>query len=137
MMLLLDEMNWWTVLVAGVVSMVLGIVWYSPFVFGKLWMKLAGQSEEECKKTASPAFALMFVWSLLMAFVLSQMVQYSGAITWLEGIEIAFWIWLGFVAPVMGASALFEGKPFTLYLIKVGYQLVNILAMSVIVTLWL
>ncbi|MBA2685130.1 MAG: DUF1761 family protein [Gemmatimonadaceae bacterium] len=38
----MSTLNVWAVLVAAVVAFVLGALWYSPPVFGKLWQKANG-----------------------------------------------------------------------------------------------
>ncbi len=41
--------NYWAVLTCGLVSMVVGSIWYGP-IFGKLWMRLNGVTQAECEK---------------------------------------------------------------------------------------
>ncbi|GAA1323840.1 hypothetical protein GCM10020360_25930 [Nonlabens tegetincola] len=38
---MIPEINYWAVLVATASTMVVGSVWYTPKVFGNLWMRLA------------------------------------------------------------------------------------------------
>ena len=45
--------NMWPVIIAAIASMILGMIWYHPKVFGNLWMKLTGvtnKDREEQKK---------------------------------------------------------------------------------------
>ncbi len=44
------EVNYISVLLAGVVAMVVGFLWYSPMVLGKPWMKERGFTKESLKK---------------------------------------------------------------------------------------
>jgi hypothetical protein len=69
---------------------------------------------------------------MFMAWVLSVVLQTFGAYDWLSAADVAFWIWAGFVAPILLGSFLWESKPFTLYLINASYWLVTLLVMSVI-----
>jgi len=34
------DLNYWAVLVSAVASMVIGALWYSPILFGNIWMNL-------------------------------------------------------------------------------------------------
>ena len=34
------DLNYWAVLVSAVASMTIGALWYSPILFGKIWMNL-------------------------------------------------------------------------------------------------
>src|SRR5207249_1686249 len=49
LMISFSGINLLAVLSAGVITFFLGAVWYMP-LFGKLWMKLHGYSEEKVKK---------------------------------------------------------------------------------------
>lgn len=47
-----------------------------------------------------------------------------------------FWIWLGFVVPVMAGDTLFAKKPMGLLWIGAGYYLVQLLVMGAILAVW-
>lgn len=52
-----SDVNLVAVLVAGVVDMVIGALWYSPVLFAKSWMRLIGKKEEDMKKMNSRVMA--------------------------------------------------------------------------------
>ncbi|MBS3127003.1 DUF1761 domain-containing protein [Candidatus Woesearchaeota archaeon] len=131
--------NYVAVLVAAIVSMVLGALWYSPVLFGKQWMKLSNidpKKMPEMKKKAKTSYALNFVAVLVMAYVLAHTVQYAQAATVFEGVQAGFWVWLGFIATVLLGSVLWEGKPWKLYLLNAAHYFVSLVVMGVILTLW-
>lgn len=65
-------MNIIAILVAALVPMVLGFIWYHPKVFGTLWMQLTGMTEEKAQQgNMFLKFGLSFVFSFLLAFVLN------------------------------------------------------------------
>ncbi|HXK35039.1 MAG TPA: DUF1761 family protein [Candidatus Paceibacterota bacterium] len=35
-------MNWLAVILAALATMIVGALWYSPFLFGKLWLRYSG-----------------------------------------------------------------------------------------------
>lgn len=134
------DINYLAVLVSAVASMVLGFLWYGP-LFGKPWMKLMGWnpkklSSMKMKTNMSMSYGITFIGSLVMAFVLSHIVDYTQAATYLDGIMAGVWVWLGFVATVTLGKVLWEGKSWNLYFLENGYQLVNLIVMGVILTLW-
>jgi len=43
------EMNVYAILVAAIVPMVLGFIWYNPILFGNVWMRESGITEEKMK----------------------------------------------------------------------------------------
>lgn len=42
----MPDVNYLAVLVSAIASMVLGMIWYNPSVFGNTWMKLSKLSEK-------------------------------------------------------------------------------------------
>jgi hypothetical protein len=136
------EVNYLAVLLAGVVSMGVGFLWYSPILFAKPWMKLMGLTAEHMKqaqKEMGKMYFLSFVVTLVTAYVLLHVMtlsenyfHYSKVQT---GLTTAFWVWLGFVAPVQLTDVLFGGKKWKLFVINTGYQLASLLAMGVVMGL--
>ena len=133
------SINYLAVLVCGVIHMVLGALWYSPLLFGKLWMKVMGKSEEELKEMNQgvwKAYVFSFLGALVMAFVLAHVIDYAQADSIIDGLQGGFWVWLGFVVTTSMAGILFEGRPKGLYFIYNGYQLVSLLVIGVILAVW-
>jgi hypothetical protein len=135
------NINFVPVFVAAVAGMVIGFAWYSKFLFGKMWIQMMDISDSTMKKGMGKSAALGFVAQLVMAYVLAHFVQVAaaveGSVTISNTLMLAFWIWLGFVATVMIGVVLWEGKPWKLYLLNIGYQLVALLAMASILAAWM
>ena len=133
------DINLFAVLVAAIISMVLGGLWYGP-LFGKAWMKLIGMSDADLKKAKEKgmgkSYLLMFIGSLVMAFELAHIIQAFGAEPWQMGLAAGFWSWLGFIATRSLSSVLWENKSWNLYWLNNGYDLLNLLLMGLILTLW-
>jgi hypothetical protein len=135
--------NYLAVLVAAIVAIVLGFLWYGPF-FGKPWMKLMGitpeKMEEGKKKGMGGTYAMMTVTTLLMSFVLSHALVFAATYLdesgWYAGVMTGFWNWLGFVVPVSMGSVLWERKPWKLWCINAGYYLVSMMLMGIVLALW-
>lgn len=132
--------NYWAVLVSGLVCMIVGSLWYSPLVFGNVWMKLSGmtekQLEEAKKKGMGKTYVISFLSTLVMAYVLGHFVDYAEATTFMLGMQTGFWIWLGFIATVMLGMVLWDNKPFTLYLINTLHYLVCLLLIGGLLAVW-
>ena len=136
------EVNYLAVLFAGVASMIVGFLWYSPMLFGNLWMKLMGHTKESMekeKKNMGKTYGTSFVLSLVTAYVLSHVISLSqnfygyDAIT--TGVTSAFWMWLGFVMPVQSTDMLFGSKKWKLFAVNTGFQLASLLVMGVVLAL--
>ncbi len=130
--------NYWAVLVAALVNMFVGSMWYGP-VFGNLWKKLMGFTDESMKAmklTATQAVAMGFVTALIMAYVLTHFAFMAGAVGASDALELAFWVWLGFFFTNSASSFLWEGKPIQLFLLNAAEQLVALVGMALVLVLW-
>ena len=140
--------NYLAILVCGFVAMGLGTLWYGP-LFGQAWMKGAGISPDAMEKMkADPkmkqkmmrSYGIMFIGSLLTAFVLAHSLVFASTYMQISGVmagfEAAIWNWLGFVAPVTIGMVLWEQKTVKYWLIVSGYSLVYLLICGTILALW-
>ena len=134
------DINYLAVIVVAAVNMGLGAFWYSMSGFGKQWMKLSGITKEDIEKAKkagmSKSYAISTAGSLVMAYVLSYIVDFSQAQTIIAGMLSGFWVWLGFVATVLLGSVLWENKSWNLYAINTCYYLVSLIIMGAILAVW-
>ncbi|RPI15910.1 MAG: DUF1761 domain-containing protein [Ignavibacteriae bacterium] len=131
------SINLLAVLLAAIINMVLGMLWYSPFMFGKLWMTSIGKTDEELKNNSpGPLYMINTIASLVMAYVLAHFVNYLQATNVVQGAQVGFWIWIGFIVTALIPVYLFEMRPKRLYFIYIGYQLVSLVIMGIILAIW-
>jgi len=132
--------NYLAVLVASVVGFVIGMLWYSPLLFGKMWVKLMGFSNKDMKKAKEKGMGktmlVMFVSILVMSYVLSYFLGALNVSDAIGGAFVGFMAWIGFLATSMLGNVLWGGKPFSLYLIDVLHYLVVIVVMGAILGVW-
>lgn len=125
-------------LIAAISVSVVGMIWYHPNVFGSAWMRLANVTPETAERTRR-TMALRVIFGLLaamlMAYVLSYFSAAWGVFDVVGAVELAFWVWAGFVLPPMFGIVLWEGKSLKLYVINALYWLVAIITTSVIIIL--
>lgn len=130
------DVNYTAVVVASVVSMIMGMVWYSKKVFGKQWMKLSGMTDkkiEEAKKRGMIKIMFMaFIATIITSIVLANIIKFMRVSDLSGGLFAGFLIWLGFIATNNLNSVLWENKPFKLYYINTGHHLVSMLVMGAI-----
>jgi hypothetical protein len=142
------SINYWAVLVCGVAYMVIGSLWYGP-LFGRWWMKQMGYSAETMGKpmangmTAWKAMGLGLLSALVMANVLAHEVfiwhDYAGMLMSQAALalQVAFWLWLGFVATTQLGAVLWEGRSWKLFLFNASHALVALIAMAFILVYWM
>ncbi len=129
--------NYVAVVVAALLNMVIGALWYSPLLFAKPWMKLIGKTEEECKDGMTPKYyALAALGSLIVAYVMAHFVYLVGAHDAVSGATLGFWAWLGFLAAPTFSDYLFAGRGFRLFGLNSAYYLVVLVVMGALLASW-
>ena len=136
------EVNYIAIVIAAVLSMGLGMLWYGP-LFGKPWQAMMGITPESMKTMAlSPMQAMVggFITALVMAYVPEYALYFASAYLGVSGVSAGlstgFWNWLAFVMPVTAGVFLWEGKPFKLFALNAGYFLVSLCLMGIVLSMW-
>ncbi len=98
---------------------------------------------EEGKKQMPLLYGGQLLLSLIMAFVFAHVLwAFSVApgmegMTWMmAGLNGGFWMWLGFVLPLLYGTSLWSGKKFKYTAVELGYWLVLLLVMGWIISAW-
>jgi hypothetical protein len=128
--------NWWAVAVAALSNLVVGALWYSPLVFGKLWLKYTGLTEEQLRE-GNPliVYGLTLVFSFVMSFNLAAfLADPSTTVSW--GVIAGFLAGFGWAAMTIFVIGLFERKSVGYLMIHGGYATINLVVMGVILGAW-
>ena len=132
-------MNYVALLAAAIASTIVGMLWYTV-IFGKMWMRLMGISKEKMeemkRRGMGQTYAMNFIATLVMGYVLAQFTVGWNVANAADALQLAFWVWLGFIATTMIGSVLWDRKPVKLYMINVLFQLVSVSIMAVILAMW-
>lgn len=130
------EVTFLPILVAGIVNVILGMIWFHPKVFGNSWMRAGNivPSEDAKKKMWISAF-IAFLAAMVVAYVMNHFGIAWGVFDWIGAVELGFWCWIGFTAPTMLGMVLWEGKPVKYYAIVAGHWLVSFILMAVVLVL--
>lgn len=133
--MMFSAVNWLAVLVCGIASMVVGFVYYGP-IFQRQYLEAAGFTMEEAQATPPTYYGASFVFALVEATFLALLMAAMGSTGVGDGLLAGFMVWLGFVATVTGANALFDKTSSRLWLLQNGNNLLVLLVMGVILALW-
>ena len=128
--------NYLAVVVAAVVALVIGFIWYSPAVFGKRWMAYLGTTQAQLGNPGPTGMAVGVVASLVNAWVLAVLSLNLGGKTLTDGIMLGALAWLGFMATITAAQISFEKKPWGLWVLNNAHNLLVQVLMAAIVTIW-
>ncbi len=122
--------------VAAILNMIVGSVWYAPAVFGNTWMKEVGLKKGKMTKdTMMSAMVTSFLCYLVTGYVLLQMPRaFSGnMVDMLTSIIV---VWVGFIAAVRLSHYAYEQKSFRLFWIVSMHDLVGLLVMGLVFWFW-
>jgi hypothetical protein len=128
--------NLWAVLASGGLMWVLGALWYSPVAFSKPWMALVPGPQGDKKKAMIAGMIMSLVGDILLAFVLAHVIIWAGSHEFVHGVFIGFVMWMGFFAAVAIPQGIFEGRPFKLFAINQGYNLLGLMLMGGVLSVW-
>jgi Protein of unknown function (DUF1761) len=118
-----------TVLVATVASMIIGFLWYSPYLFGKPWQRLTAHHGRKQTGMALPVVA-----SALGYFLTAGIFESANA-TPADMIKVLLLLWLVFCVALRLQNYLFEGRSLKLFMIYAGHDLATLMVIGSIVTL--
>lgn len=85
-----------TILVAAIVYFIIGIAWYSPYLFGSMLLRLRGIDKKSIRKGFFSYLYSFFV-ALILSYFLSLLEIYMGATSFWDGVVAGFVLYLGFV----------------------------------------
>ena len=132
------DINWLAVIVAAIIPMLIGSLWYGP-LFGKLWMGMIGLTEEEIREDFNPlkSYGGSMVGAVLTAVVLAVLMPLmpgSGMVS--NALTLAILCWLGFHVPFGWQSVAWENKPLGVYFLNLAYNLVAVATMALLIAAW-
>ena len=127
------SINWWTILICVVVSMIVGSLWFNPKTFFNVWWEAIGRKANEQPGTDNMVmvFGLTILSSFVQAVSMWFMAGVMGGNSWGSGMMVGFMLWLGFVAPTALTNKLFAGH-IKAWFIEQGSHLVTFLLLGAI-----
>lgn len=129
------ELNYLAILAATAASFVLGGLWYSPVLFGKIWMVETGITEESAQqRNMVKVFGLAILATLIVAFNLAAFLGPEASLT--SGAFYGFLAGAGWVALAFAINDLFEGRTLRLFAINAGYHTLSFTLMGAIIGVW-
>lgn len=130
----MGDLNLGAVLVAAVSSFLLGGLWYSPALFGRLWSREAGRgegcSQPHPARVFGVSFALALVAAAAFASWLGPQPDFGAAL--LQGLVAGGC----FVAASFGINYQFADRSALLWLIDGGYHTAQFVLFGLVLGLW-
>jgi hypothetical protein len=138
--------NYFAVVLSAALGMGIGYGWYYKLFARQYEAYLEITPEKKAAVQAriqeSPKmyWGMQILAALLTAFVLAHFTIFTAGYLQIPGmwagILSAVFAWLGFAAPIILSSVIWEGKEWQLWLINAGYYLVSLFVMGLVLGFW-
>lgn len=137
---MIPAINYWAVIAATLSSMVVGMIWYTPKVFGNYWMKKSGVTPSG---KAGDAFGPILT-TVLVSFITAWVLAGATFIAWEfygggflgAAIVTTVVLWAGFTAARFITHDAFDKRPSGLTMLNIGHELTTLIVMAVIIGVW-
>lgn len=125
--------NYPAVIVTGLMAFVLSLLWYSPLVFGKVWMQY-----RDAALPSPPGWVMIFapLRELIVAWILAMMISRFSLYNWKGAVQLCFLLWLAFHAVGMAGAVIWDHMPLPLALVHAGDWLMKMLFMALLLSTW-
>lgn len=128
-----SELNFLAILVAAILNMVIGALWYSRPLFGNKWMAYLGYKDDEPNSSAW-TYVIVFLLGLIIAVFMAMFLQ--GATGVKQGLIYGAVIGLGFVIPTILTHYIMEQRKSGFILIIAGHELLLFLVYGALLAGW-
>lgn len=128
----ISMINWLAVVVAAIVAFIVGMVYYSPQLFGKDMMASVPRSRQNRKNSMTGPMIGAFIATLITAFVLEALIKAYGTTSYVGALKFAGAIWLGFYFAYGLVSLSFGQTTTRMFVINRVHDLIALAVVAVI-----
>ena len=125
--------NWVTVVVATIVYFLIHFLWYFPFAFGNLWLRLVGKESESKSKIIRDTI-IMIPTSFVTVLFIEIMIDLTGMNDIASALILSILIWVGFVATIAINQNNFNDRGVKLFLVEYSFYLIGFMITALILT---
>jgi len=120
------------VVVTGFVAFAASLCWYSPILFGGIWMRLRTSGAE------APGWTMLLapLRELIVAYVLAQLLVRLAITSWRGAASLALGLWFAFHAVGMAGAVIWDHMPWPLGAVHAGDWLMKMLLMAIMLRAW-
>jgi len=126
------------VMVAFMVSVLLGILWFSPLLFGTVWLRLIDRRNEEISREEyrRPLFLSLIIPGFISVLALTFLLAWMRVTAVWAALAVASLVAIGFVAMALLGLVFSERRSLKLTLIHTMYLFCSLNLSALILMLW-
>jgi hypothetical protein len=130
------RLNYMAIAAATVVAFIEGSLYYSPLMFGPLWMRLSGMDPSAAVKVSPWAVAGEIARDFVLTYVVARLVARLSEANWKSATGLGLWLWIGFPLMLLSGSVMWQGVSWKVAAIHAGDWLAKLLLITAIVGGW-
>jgi hypothetical protein len=129
----LRRLNYGAIVVAAIAAFAFSLIWYSPFVFGSVWVDAKGG-----EATAMPVwkFVVAPLRELITAWLLAWLIGRLGIAHWKDAASLGLMLWLAFYVVQLSGAVIFDGMPVALGAVHAGDWFGKMLLIALVLSTW-
>ena len=126
--------NWVAVVIATIVYFLIHFLWYFPFAFGNLWLRLVGKESEPKSKIIRDTI-IMIPTSFVTVLFIEIMIDLTGMNDIASALILSILIWVGFVATIAINQNNFNDRGVKLFIVEYSFYLIGFMVTALLLTL--
>ena len=120
---------------SALVMLLVGALWYSPFLFGRAWRQLSGIRPGDIRpQEARIGYVVAIIFTLLTAYMIGLVATHAGGKIFAL-LAAVFMIWL-FILAELAHGFIRQKQPFALFLLQAFRSLFALLAGAAVFFFW-
>jgi len=128
-----EFVNWWAVMAATLIVFLLGGVWYSPALFGRLEKATPGHTPPS-GRNISGVFVIAFLFQWLTVGLLAAVLGPNATVGY--GLTVGLLVGCFFVTTSIGITNIWDRKPLIHLAVNGGYHIVSFAIIGIILGTW-
>lgn len=135
-------MEWQIILfaiIATICTTCVGSIWFSPLLFGDVWMRQVYGPKGRLRMAASNMwiiFAANILLEFMTALIFRACLEFAGLTTAGSIFGFGFLIFVGFMLPVLTGDILWRRSAPQLFAIQAGHRLVTLMIVCILASIW-
>ena len=121
------------VIATGLIAFALSMLWYSPLLFGNIWMAFRDRPDHPLPGWT---FAFAPLREIITAILLAHLIVRLEVNKWREALGLGLALWFAFYFVQLAGAVLWDNRPWQLGLVHGGDWLMKMLFMSVMLSSW-
>ena len=127
------KISYTAVVVTGLMAFALSLLWYSPLLFGNIWMSLR---DAAVNPLPGWTFAFAPLREIITSFLLAYLIVRLEIRNWKSALGLALGLWFVFYFVQLAGSVLWDNRPWQLAMVHGGDWLMKMIFMSVVLNAW-